>query len=456
MKSIRASIAALAALGALRGQQETAHATLEALIVEALRDDDWQARAAAASLLGVFGSEHHADELQALLDDERGEVRGAAWYARLMLRPQKVERAIGCIAGGDTWADVSSLTTALAPLVQPEDAAVLTREFERAKSPHAQYALLLLLARAGATMSEPAAAYARMCETPAQILNASPLQPLLPDTPEQRERVTRWLEHENAIVRHRAAAWLLRNGATGAKIERHLIPDYVEYDDYYAETLHAAQALGEEWTPTTRDAVLRAVGQARIALVADSHGSKSIADLTVDCCAASLASGQRGSVAFGYETPVEYAFAAVKPRAEALGLEAVALEPQVHGWTDRARSALPSLRARDAAVNAALRAWLDRSPEHRMVALYGSNHVLGRGHIDVPGAVRILTCYPAHGLLQHLRAESLSNGLLPDDEHRWFAHRTQRDTFFVICDDCTWCPETRPAFAAWLAKKLQR
>jgi hypothetical protein len=201
--------------------------------------------------------------------------------------------------------------------------------------------------------------------------------------------------------------------------------------------------------PATRAAVLDAAGKARLVLVGDSHGSKCIADLTVDCCAASLARGERGKVAYGYEPPMEKFFALVAPRAEALGLVAVPLEPVEN------RPSM-ALRARDAAITAAIRAWLDRSPDHKLVALYGWNHLLGRGHVDVPGAVRILTCPPAHGLLQHLRVESLANGLLAADEHRWFVHRAQRDTFFVVCDDRTWCPATRPAFTAWLTEKLRR
>lgn len=444
---IGALLAVAAVTSGAQGQQEAASQTLETLVVQALRDEDWQVRKAAALLLGVFGTEQHADELQGLLGDERRDVRGAAWYSRLLLRPHKIERAIGCIADGATWVDVSPFVTHLTPLVQPAHAEVLTAEFERAKSPDAQYALLLLLAKVGAQMPEPAAAYARMCAKPTEIFNASALLPLLPDTSEHRDRVTGWLDQDTPLVRHRCAAWLLRHGATGNAIERHIIPDYVEVEDYRAESQQAAYALGAQWMPTTRAAVLDAVGRARIVLVGDSHGSKSIADLTADCCAASIAGTERGTVAFGYEAPVEMSFALAKPRAEALGLAAVPLEPAEQ---------LPSLRARDAAVNAAIRAWLDRSPNHKIVALYGHNHVLGRGHIDVPGAVRILTCRPAYGLLRHLRAQSLASGVLAVDADRWFAHPTEPSTFFVICDDRTWNPETRPAFTAWLANRLRK
>jgi hypothetical protein len=447
----------LATCSVVRGQTSAADVTLEALVVEALRDDDWQVRAAAASLLGAFGTEQHADELSCVLADERPQVWKAAWYARFSLRPGKLDRAMRCVADGETWADVGLLTNLLEPLVRAEHVDALAGEFERARSPNAQYALLLLLAAAGAKMPEPAVAYVRMCETPQQVLNASALLPLLPDTPEQRERVTSWLEHENAFVRRRSATWLLQHGASGAAIERHVIADYVDIEVYKTESSDAVRALGAEWMPTTKAAVLDTVGKARVVLVADNHGSKHIADLALDCCTASLRGGERGKVAFGYETPVEKGyvralaaggdFPPVSPRAEALGLVAVPLEPAER---------LPSLRSRDAAVNASIRAWLDRSADHKMVALYGSSHVLGRGHIDVPGAVRVLTNRPAYGLLQHLRAESLANGVLADDEHRWFLHRTRRDTFFVICEDRTWSSETRPVFTAWLANKLRK
>jgi hypothetical protein len=438
------TLAIVAMCGVGRCQTST---TMEVLVVEAIRDDDWQVRAAAASMLRVFGTAHHADALQGLLGDERSEVWRAAWWARLSLRPDKLDRAIGCIANGQTWADVSLLSRLLAPLVRAEHIHGLTSEYERARSGHSQYALLLLLAAAGAQLPEPAVAYVRSCEDPAHVLNATALLPLLPCTPEQKERVTGWLAHQHALVRHRCATWLLHHGATGAEVQRHVIPDHVETEVYQAEAWHAARALGAEWVPTTRAAVLDAVGKARIVLVGDSHGSRHIADLTVDCCVASLEHGERGKVAFGYEAPVEISYALAKPRAEALGLAAIPLEPVEQ---------LPSLRSRDAAINAAIRAWLARSPEHKMVALYGWNHLLGRGHVDVQGAVRILTCPPASGLLAHLRPESLANGVVAAEEHRWFVHRTKPDTFFVVCDDRTWCPETRPAFTAWLAKKLHK
>ncbi|HEX5108299.1 MAG TPA: HEAT repeat domain-containing protein [Vicinamibacterales bacterium] len=437
----------LATSDAARGQQDPAAPTLKSLTIEAFRDEDWNVRHAAALLLGGFGTEGDADELQGLLDDERREVRGAAWYGRLMLRPQRVERAIGCIADCETWREALPFVTHLPPLVRPQHADLLTSEFARAKSPHAEYALLLLAAQVGARMSDPAVAYARMCEAPMEVFNASSLLPLLPDTPEQRERVTRWLQHKNELVRHRCAAWLLLHGVGGEHVQRHIIADHIETHIYDAEVVEAVQALGAEWIPTTRATLMDAVGKARVVLVGDLHTSKCIADLAMECCVASLKSGQPGKVAFGYEAPVETYLPPVSPRATALGLVAVPLEPAKQ---------LPSLRARDAAANASIRAWLGESPEHKMVALYGGNHLLGRGHIDVPGAVRILTSRPAHGLLQHLRAESLANNVLAADTDRWFVHRKNRDTFFVICDDFVWHPESRPAFTAWLAARLRK
>ena len=447
-------LAALVAAVAVRGQQEPAPA-LEPLVIEALRDEDWQVRLAAASLLGAFATEPDAERLHALFDDERREIRNAAWHYSLLLSPRKIERAIGCISAGNTWNDVRQLAKSLPPLVQPEHVELLTGELGRARSPHAQYALLLLLAALDAPVHDPAVAYARACEEPWQILNASALLPLLPDTPEQRERVTRWLEQDDALVRHRSAAWLLRHGATDDGIERRVIPDYVDLEVYQAEYRRAVHALGAEWTPTTRAAVLDTVGEARVVLIGDIHGSKSIADLTVDCCAASIKGGQPGKVAFGYEAPVYASFALAKPRAEALGLAAVPLEPEPQRRADLGWPWLPTLRARDATVNAAIRAWLDRSPEHKMIALYGSSHVLGAGHVEVPGAIRILTLGPALGVLRYVRTESLANGVLATDDNRWFVHRTQRETFFVICD-WTWFPQTRPEFLAWLASRLRK
>lgn len=439
--------ALLLTVDAVRGQHDTADRTLQTLIVQALRAEDWKVRHAATYLLGTFGTEQDADELLRVLDDERTEVMRAAWYWRLHLRPHKIDRAVGCISTGETWGDVGPFVNQLLQLVQPAHAELLATEFLHARSPDAQYALLLLLAKAGGQLPGPAAAYVRLCEDPMQIFNASALLPLVPDTPEERERVTRWLDHAHPVVRHRCATWLVRHGVSGAPIQRHVIADYVEKDDYVAESRWARHALGGQWQPTTRAAVLAAVGEARVVLVGDSHGSKSIADLTVDCCAASIEGAAPDVVAFGYEAPVAMSFALAKPRAEALGLVALPLEPA---------ELLPSLRARDAAANAAIRAWLDRSPSHKLVALYGTNHIVGRGHIDVPGAVRILTTGPAYGLLQHLRVESLARGIVATDEDRWFKHRSEPGTFFVICEDRTWRPQTRPDFTAWLASRHRK
>lgn len=269
--------------------------------------------------------------------------------------------------------------------------------------------------------------------------------------------MTGWLEHTSPLVRHRCAAWLQRHGEDGATIAQHLIPDFVEFQVYEAERMLAEQALGAEWLRTSKAEVMAAAGKARVVLIADTHGAKAIPDLVAACCVASMKGSERGKVAFGYEAPVESSFEHVKPRAEALGLVPIPLEPAER---------LPSLRSRDAAINANIRAWVDRSPEHKMVALYGASHVLGKGHVDHPGAVRILTVWPAHGLLRYLRAEALANCTLAADEDRWFVHRTQRDTYFVICDSLTWyCPSRSPrelpdrdvgALEAWLAAKLRK
>jgi hypothetical protein len=451
-------LATAIASGGAPAQQDVAAPTLEALLVEALADPEWQVRRDAASLLGVFGTSEHARHLHAVLDDDRSEVWKLAWRARLALRPEEVDGAIARIMEGETWEDVSLLSRRLVPLVRAQDTPSLVAAFDRAKSTHGQYALLVLLAHLGADLPAPVVAYARECTTPLQIWNASQLLPLLPDAPEHRERVTGWLDHTHPIVRHRCAAWLQRHGDAGAAIVQHLIPDFVEQQVYEAESVVAEQALGAEWLRTSKAEVLAAAGRARVVLIAEKHGAKAIPDLVAACCVASMKGSELGKVAFGYEAPVESSFAHVKPRAEALGLVPIPLEPAEQ---------LPSLRSRDAAINANIRAWLDRSPEHKMVALYGAWHVLGKGHVDHPGAVRILTVWPAHGLLTHLRAEALGNGTLAAEEDRWFVHRTQRDTYFVICDDLTWYSPSRGAsldrpdrdvgaLTAWLANKLRK
>jgi len=451
-------LAAAVAGGGVPAQEHVTAPTLESLLVEALADSDWQVRGDAASLLGVFGTSEHARHLQAVLDDERAEVWKQAWMAHLALRPAEIDGAIARITNGETWSDVSLLSRLLVPLVRSQHAPSLVAAFDRARSTHGQYALLLLLAHLDADLPAPVVAYTRACTTWEQILNASVLLPLLPDAPEHRERVTGWLEHTIPDVRHRCAAWLQRHGVAGAAIAQHLIPDFVERQVYDAESVLAEQALGAEWLRTSKAEVLAAAGKARVVLIAEKHGAKAIPDLVAACGAASMQGSERGKVAFGYEAPVHFALTHVKPRAEALGLVLIPLEPA---------EPLPSLRARDAAINANIRTWLDWSPDHKMVALYGARHVLGEGHVDHAGAVRILTVWPAHGLLPHLRAETLANGRLTADEDRWFVHRTQRNTFFVICDDLTWYSPSRGAsldrpdrevgaLAAWLAARLRK
>jgi hypothetical protein len=449
---IRATVAlllTLAAHGAVRSQRDVATPALTTVINEALRDQDWQVRHAAVSLVDAFGTGEDVAALRHVLVDERAEVSRAAWRAYLAWNPEEVGGAIRRVSMGETWEDVYLLTRLLRSMVKPDHVDDLNVALGRAKSPHARYALLLLLTAAGATAADAAEAYAKQCVTTVQILNASALLPLTPDTPAQRERVMQWLSEEHAVVRHRCAVWMRAHGTTGPWVDQYWIPDYVEPDMYEAESHRAARAFGTAWRPTTRSAVLDVVRNGRVVLVGDSHGSKCIAELTLDCCAASVGGGERGKVAFGYEPPMEMFFALVKPRAEALGLVPVPLEP--------VENAPPlSLRARDAEIGAAIRAWLDQSASHKLVALYGWNHILGAGHVEIPGAVRILTCPPAGGLLAHLRCESLERGVLAADEHRWFVHPEYSDTFFVICDDRTWCPDTRPSFTAWLARKRNR
>jgi hypothetical protein len=232
------------------------------------------------------------------------------------------------------------------------------------------------------------------------------------------------LEDRSPLIRHRAAAALVRLGIASQEEKAHLLPNFIEESDYVRENARAFRAAAAEGYAAVEERdFARILTEAHVVLVGENHSNPR--DLQRELILRLTEAWKGDPLCVGYETGVyleeDHEMHAVVDFAEEKGWQSLALEPDVD--FDRL---VYAWRQRDAHAVANITAWRRGHPRGRMLVLYGVWHVLG--HISAAlsePTISVITSYdPVPGLLRVLGED-------PDPYGRVFAVGKAGNVFYL-------------------------
>jgi HEAT repeat protein len=412
-----------------------ANRTAEERVLAALQAPDPEVRAGAAMYLGWFGDGAHVAPITALRDDADPMVRKAALRALTLLAdPASRGLFVGILArdNGNFDAQLDALrglngivsAQALPSATEAEairDAATCSCDVR------VRMFALRLLARCGEHgLTEP------ICDLLEHPLRRDLLDQLtevlsLVEDIHRARCLRALLEDRSGLVRHRAAAALVRLGIASREERAHLLPDFVEYGEYVAENARAFRAAAAEGYAAVDERVFAAaLAEAHVVLVGESHGDPHVRELQRRLIRQLTDAWEGDPLCVGNETGVyleeDMEMRGVVDLAEENGWQSLALEPT----PDPALWGL-DWRQRDSSAVAGISAWRRAHPKGHMVVLYGARRVLG--HISAAlsePAISVITTTmdPIRGAIRVL-------GDRPDPCGRVFAVGKAGNVFFV-------------------------